>query len=111
MDDRPLIFFHFQGLRRDLGCFFFNRHRHYRAPFSGETRLHIYKPYVSELLAIEKTIEPILEVMLAKPHRRSTSVNFKQSMIGAVRRLGHRCYQILDIVTGRVLLVFRGRAF
>ena len=32
----PLIFFHFQGLRKGLRWFIFNSHRAYRAPFSGD---------------------------------------------------------------------------
>ena len=111
VDGRPLIFFHFQGLRKDLGYFFFNRHRHYRAPFSAVTRRYIYKPHVNELLAIEKTTAPILEVVPAKPHRRSASIDLKRTLTSAVRRFGHRCYQMLDIVTGRAFLILRGRAY
>jgi hypothetical protein len=50
--DRPLVFFHFQGLRKALRWFIFSSHRVYRAPFSSAVRNHIYKPYVDELLAI-----------------------------------------------------------
>lgn len=104
----PLIFFHFQGLRKDLRFFIFNSHRRYRAPFSRLVRQHIYKPYVDELLAIEESIAAVLEVEPAKPHRRSASLELKQAMIGAVRRFCHRALQLLDIATGRVFVVFRG---
>jgi hypothetical protein len=93
----PLIFFHFQGLRRDLGCFVFNNHRVYRAPFPATVRHWIYKPYVDELLGIEIAVAPALEVLSAKPHRRSVSI-------------GARLLQYLDVVTGRALVVFRGAA-
>lgn len=106
----PLIFFHFQGLRRDLGFLFFNSHRRYRAPFSAEIRQHIYKPYVQELLKAEEMAAPVLEAQPAKPHRRSASIDLKQSLVDAVRRSGVRLFQVLDIATGRVIVVLRGAA-
>jgi hypothetical protein len=107
----PLIFFHFQGLRRGLGWFIFNSHRLYRAPFSRDMRDHIYKPYVGELLAIEKTLDPILNVSEAKPHRRSAITDIGQYLKGRVRDAGTVVFQLLDIVTNRAFLVFRGKAY
>jgi len=107
----PLIFFHFQGLRKGLGWFVFNSHRAYRAPFSGTVRAHIYKAYVDELLAVEKTVDPILQLSEAKPHRRSAIVNAGQYLKSKLRNAGMRGFQLLDIVTGRAFLVFRGRAY
>jgi hypothetical protein len=109
--DRPLVFFHFQGLRKALRWFIFSSHRVYRAPFSGAVRNHIYKPYVDELLAIERTVDPILQVPAAKPHRRSTAVNAGQYLKSKLRNAGVRVFQLLDIVTGRAFLVFRGKAY
>ena len=109
--DHPLVFFHFQGLRKGLRWFIFNSHRNYRAPFSNAVRDHIYKPYVDELLGIEKTVEPILQVAAATPHRRSTVVNVGQYLKSKLRNAGVRAFQLLDIVTGRAFLVFRGRAY
>src|SRR4051794_25085594 len=60
IDATPLVFFHFQGLRKGLRWFIFNSHRIFGAPFSGNTRDHIYRPYVDELLSIEKTVDPML---------------------------------------------------
>ena len=107
----PLVFFHFQGLRKALRWFIFNSHRVYRAPFSSAVRNHIYKPYVDELLAIEQTVDPILQAPAAKPHRRSTVVNAGQYLKSKVRNAGARAFQLLDIVTGRAFFVFRGRAY
>lgn len=109
--NRPLIFFHFQGLKKGLGCFIFNSHRQYRAPFSSNMRHHVYKPYIDELLAIERAVDPILQVAAAKPHRRSTAADVKQYLMGKVRSAGIRLFQLLDIVTGRAFLVFRGTAY
>jgi hypothetical protein len=108
--DRPLVFFHFQGLRKAMRWFIFNSHRVYRAPLSSAVRNHIYKPYVDELLAIEQAVEPILLVAAAKPHRRSTVVNAGEYLKSKVRNAGVRIFQLLDIATGRAFFVFRGRA-
>ncbi|MEA2819123.1 MAG: hypothetical protein QOJ86_1127 [Bradyrhizobium sp.] len=107
----PLVFFHFQGLRKGLRWFIFNSHRAYRAPFSADVRNHIYKPYVDELLAIEQTVDPMLQVPAAKPHRRSAVVDVGQYLKSKVRNAGVSVFQLLDIVTGRAFLVFRGRAY
>jgi hypothetical protein len=107
----PLIFFHFQGLKNDLGWFIFNSHRHFRAPFSRDVRNHIYKPYIDELLAIERAIDPVLQVSGVKPHRRSAIVDIGQHFMSKVRSVRIRVFQLLDIVTGRAFLVFRGTAY
>jgi hypothetical protein len=107
----PLVFFHFQGLRKGLRWFIFNSHRVYRAPFSGDVRDHIYKPYVDELLAIEQAVDPILQASVAKPHRRSAILDVGQYLKSKVRNAGGRAFQLLDIVTGRAFFVFRGRAY
>jgi hypothetical protein len=107
----PLIFFHFQGLRKGVGYFIFNSHRQYRSPFSKVVRNHVYRPYIDELLAIERAIDPILQVSAAKPHRRSAVIDVRQYLISKVRNAGIRIFQLLDIVTGRAFLVFRGTAY
>ena len=106
----PLIFFHFQGLKKALGWFIFSSHRFYRAPFSEHVRNHIYKPYVNEMLEIEIAIASVLQVSDAKPHRRSAVVDVRQYLKSKMRDAGGRAFQLLDIVTGRAFLVFRGRA-
>jgi hypothetical protein len=107
----PLIFFHFQGLRRGLRWFIFNSHRVYRAPFSRDVRNHIYRPYIDELLAIEKAVDPIRNVPEAKPYRRSAVVDAGQHLKSKVRNVRNTAFQLLDIVTKRAFLVFRGTAY
>jgi hypothetical protein len=107
----PLIFFHFQGLRRGLGWFIFNSHRIYRAPFSGDVRHHIYKPYIDELLAIESRIGPFFSACNINPHRRSAVFNVRQHLENRARNMRSRLSQLLDIVTGRAFVVLRGTAY
>lgn len=108
---RPLVFFHFQGLRKGLRCFIFNSHRVYRAPFSRVVREHIYKPYVDELLAIEKRVNAGLDVADTQPHRRSAATGVGQYIKGRFRNAGTLLFQLLDILTNRAFLVFRGIAY
>ena len=73
-------------------------------------RSHVYKPYVNELLAIERVVEPILRGLDVKPHRRSSIGDIRQYLKSKVRNLRLRLFQILDVVTGRAFPVFRGIA-
>jgi hypothetical protein len=107
----PLIFFHFQGLRRGLRWFMFSNHRAYGASLSGVMRNHIYKPYVDELLAIERMVDPILSVSAAAPQRRFTTIDLWQVLEHKARQLRTRAFQLLDIATGRALLVLRGKSY
>lgn len=107
----PLIFFHFQGLKKGIGCFIFNSHRSYRAPFSADMRNHVYKPYIDELLANEKVANSVLQAPNAKPHRRSAIVDVRQYLKSMVRNISVRVFQLLDIVTGRAFIVLRGKAY
>jgi hypothetical protein len=106
--DQPLIFFHFQGLKMGLGWFIFNSHRFYRAPFSKAVRNHIYKPYIDELLAIEKVNNPAVTFSDAKPHSRSAIVDVRHYLRVRSRDVARRAFQLLDIVTGRAFFVLRG---
>lgn len=103
-----LIFFHFQGLKKSLGWFIFNSHRRYRAPFSQTASDHIYQPYVDELLAIEKNIDPIFDASDAKPLQRSGAVDGRRYLRSKIQTTRDRVFQLLDIVSGRAFLVVDG---
>jgi len=107
----PLVFFHFKGLRKGWGWFIFNSHRIYRAPFSHDVRNHIYKPYIDELLAIEKTVDPFLHISETRPYRRASVVDIRQYLKSRLRNAGVRIFQLLDVLSGRAFLVFRGTAY
>ena len=107
----PLIFFHFQGLKKGMGFFIFNSHRQYRAPFSRVVRQHIYKPYVDELLAIEATVGHMTDVTATKSLPRSKVINLQHYAKGLARKARDWLFRIADIVAGRAFLVFRGRAY
>jgi hypothetical protein len=105
----PLIFFHFQGVRKAWGCFFFNSHRIHRAPFTRVMREHVYRPYVDEMLAIESTVNSG-EMVAAKPLRRLNARNLPVLLRNTIRNFAGGCLRLLDIVTLRAFLIIRGRA-
>jgi hypothetical protein len=107
----PLVFFHFQGLRKGLRWFIFSSHRPHSAPFSKVTRRYIYKPYVDELLCVEKIVDPRLPISAAKPYRRFAIIDLRQYVESKLRNLRLRIFQLLDIMTGRAFLIFRGTAY
>lgn len=105
VDQKPLIFFHFQGLRTAGRWFMFNSHRVFGAPFSHVTRNYIYRPYVSDLLAAEETVSSILSPDEMKPQARSHTL---KSWLRGAGLLG---YRLLDVVTGRAFLVIGRKIF
>jgi len=110
LDERiPLIFFHFQGLRRGLRWFFFTSHRVHHAPLPKVARNQIYKPHITELLEVERAVDSLLKNAAAKPYRRSAISDFRQFFEGIVRRLRTRTYQVMDILAGEAFLIVRGR--
>ncbi|MGY3367680.1 hypothetical protein ACVWZL_004805 [Bradyrhizobium sp. GM2.4] len=109
-DVHPLIFFHFQGVKKGLHWFIFNNHRRYHAPFSSSMREHLYKPYINEVLEIERCTSALLEVPEMKPHGRSSNVGLRKYLEGRVRYLATRFLQVLDVLTGRAFFVYKGVA-
>jgi hypothetical protein len=107
----PLIFFHFQGLKKEMGYFIFNSHRLYRAPFSKIVRDHVYRPYVDELLAIEQEIGSLVDVAKSEPLKRIKIDVMWTNLRDVARGVGKRLLRILDIFTGRAFIVIRGKAY
>lgn len=107
----PLVFFHFQGLKREMGYFIFNSHRLYRAPFSKVVREYIYRPYVDELLAIEQEVGPMPDVTEVVALQRKKVDATWRSVVGTARNVGKRVLRILDILTRRAFIVIRGKAY
>jgi hypothetical protein len=53
VDDEPLVFYHFHGLRRRSVCFEFP-HNVYATPVSWLVRNKLYRPYIAELVRFER---------------------------------------------------------
>jgi hypothetical protein len=99
---RPLVFFHFQGLRRE-GRTWFPNLRPYRTRLDDVIRHEVYEPYIEELLRIESGAHWINE---GYPLRVRTTKAGSRDAIGwraRVRRARRVAVNTLDQMTGQVL--------
>ena len=88
--DQPLVFFHFQGLRKGLALVLFNSHRAYHAPFSGDGATTSTGPMsTNSWRSRKRSIRSASSA--AKPHRRSAVTDVGQYLKSKLRKLGVRC--------------------
>jgi hypothetical protein len=116
VDEQPVIFFHFHGLRKLNGWLYTHSLADYQVRISSSLLRNIYTPYIANLLNVSK--ELLLRVGQASPDssiRYSTmeSASFEQPTL--LRRIGrslnwrlHLCRAIfarnyLVVINGRVL--------
>jgi hypothetical protein len=60
VDGHGLVFFHFHGLKRVGSRLFLTSHGHYGAGVDRVTREHVYRPYLRELLKVERQVAPFI---------------------------------------------------
>jgi hypothetical protein len=111
VDEDPLLFFHFHGVHRAFGVFYFNGHRRYGAPLSRLMRSRLYRPYVAALDANERALRKIL------PDLDSTGVKLRgKTILGIdVRNLRRSAvalfYQIADLAAGRPIFAWHSHVY
>ena len=66
VDDEPLVFFHFHGMKRRLSLFQI-QHREYGAAVTWLMRNRLYRPYIVELLRFERQQSAVARTEPAKP--------------------------------------------
>lgn len=89
VDGRPLIFFHFHGLRQVLPFLWKVTHRDYGAPLDRTMRTVLYRPYVAALKKAEKRLEP--DIARGSPLDRLSGSALRQRLRlirGALRKNG-----------------------
>ena len=110
LDGDPLIFFHFHGVDRHLGIFYFDNHRLYGAQYNAIIRNHLYRPYIAALLGKEALARQIL------PQAGQGRVDLRGSRflgldLKNLRRKAMRlAFEIMDLAQGRPILVWNGQA-
>jgi hypothetical protein len=105
----PLIFFHFQGLRKAWGWFVFSSHRIHRAPLVRVIREKVYKPYIDEMLRIEATLGPA-HTADVHPFSRGSAPDLATLMRNSLRKVAEAGLRLLDVLTRRAFLIIGGKA-
>jgi hypothetical protein len=98
----PLLFFHFQGVKR-VGRYYFNSHRLFKAPFSDTVRQRIYEPYILALAAAEVVSQNSLATERIESVRKPSRVNARDHVLNILRNARLTAFRRLDVVTGRVI--------
>lgn len=107
LDEDPLVFFHFQGVHRAMGSYYFDSHRSYRAPLPSIVRNHIYRPYVEMLHDNElrqARLMPFLD--MARVKLRGSKL-FGIDLKNVRRTVIRTVFQLLDLAAGRAIPVRR----
>jgi hypothetical protein len=89
VDDEPMAFFHFHGLKRRMGLFQI-QHRDYGARVSWLMRNELYRPYIAEMLRYERqqdVIAPAINsnTMAADLRRPAQTAEFRSFLAKALR--------------------------
>lgn len=102
LDDDPLVFFHFHGVKTGWGRYYFNSHRQYRAPYSRLIGQRIYRPYIAALCREDMRVSPLLALPARAGLKRGTaSAGF--DWLGLRRQAKIALYHLTDLVTGRAV--------
>jgi hypothetical protein len=85
VDGHRLIFFHFHLLKRVGSRLFITSHGDYGAGVDRVTREHVYRPYLRELLKVERQVAPLIPKHSSQTIRQSMPRN--SSKLTKVRQL------------------------
>lgn len=111
VDNDPLIFFHFYGVKRGLGVFYFDSHRHYGAPLTRLVRNNIYRPYIEALCGKEAVVAELLPVLNSNGVKLRGKTVLGIDIKNLARSLRVLSQHIADLVSGRPIFTWRSRFY
>jgi hypothetical protein len=98
----PLLFFHFQGVKR-VGRYYFNSHRVFHAPFPDLVRRRIYEPYIVALAAAELEASSHLEAEQIETIRKPAVGTRLDHVSNVFRKARALAFRGIDVATGRTI--------
>ena len=107
--DQPLIFFHFQGLKRNSARFYNPQFPEYIERVEAVVRRQVYAPYIAQLQAVEAEIATC---MAADPAQNGIRFSYPQPFAAGSRRaLAHKLGgNLKKALQGRYIFLVRGHA-
>jgi hypothetical protein len=86
VDGEPLVLFHFHGLERRFGRFYFPKLTSYGTSLDPLVREHVYRPYISTLERIETQLSGLHSVSRPTSGRHRTALSWRQTLRYTMRR-------------------------
>jgi hypothetical protein len=107
--DQPLVFFHFQGLKRNSARFYNPQFPGYIERVEAVVRRQVYAPYIAQLQAIESEVAPYLA---ADPAQNGIRFSYPQPFAAGSRRaLAQKLIgNLRKALGGRYIFLMRGHA-
>ena len=106
VDDEPLIFFHFQGLKQISGHLYDNQFKHYGVTASKLIVRRIYAPYVQKISRFTKRIGKRDGQYRLRPLRRESDNGDSDLPVALFSKLTAQCLMrrhYFVVVSGRIL--------
>ena len=109
VDEDPLLFFHFHGLKKDFRFFYFDNHRAYGAPYTRLMRTRLYRPYIAELVAMDAVVRGVVQEAPKGVVRLRGTMFLGIDIKNILRKVKHTVINVVDLLAGRPILVYGKR--
>jgi hypothetical protein len=112
VDDQPLIFYHFHGIKHILGKLYDSGLSDYRVRLSRMLLNNIYLPYLYDILAFEKGIRKVQSPESAGYLPRGSELNniseFNSKWFNNLRRMSPHLFAVLNKLSYLIKILFSG---